>query len=48
MDSEKKSKDFRKSGIDSWAICDYRTYWQRSCDMESDDLEFWKKRYFRK
>ena len=38
----KKSKDFRKSGIDSWDICDYRTYWQRSCDMESDDLEFWK------
>lgn len=38
MDSEKKSKDFRKSGIDSWDICDYRTYWQRRKLTSSSDI----------
>lgn len=44
----RKSNDYRKSGMDSWEICDYRFFEPKIAGMSKEDLEHWKRYYFRK
>ena len=37
-----------KKGYDSWNICDYRFYEDCKAEFNVEDINFWKKWYFRK
>lgn len=43
-----KSNNYRKSGMDTWDICDYRFYEPKENNMSKEELEHWKRYYFRK
>lgn len=42
-----KSNEYRKIGK-QWNICDYRFYETKPADAAAEDLDWWKKFYFRK
>lgn len=44
----KKSNDYRKSGADSWDICDYRFYDEDTVNLSEEELDRWKKIFYRK
>lgn len=44
----KKSNDYRKSGIDTWDICDYRFYVQKSVKLSKEELDNWIRYFYRK
>ena len=37
-----------KKGYESWNICDYRFYEDCKAEFNVEDINFWKKWYFRK
>ena len=37
-----------KKGYESWNICDYRFYEDCKAEFNVEDMNFWKKWYFRK
>lgn len=43
----RKSNEYRKIG-ESWDICDYRFYEAKPDDAMGEELNYWKKLYFRK
>ena len=43
----RKSNEYRKI-YESWDICDYRFYQRKPDDAQSEELEHWKRYYYRK
>ena len=48
IEQRKKSNDYRKNGMESWDICDYRFYRPKSINMTEEELYTWKKYFYRK
>lgn len=43
-----KSNNYKKCGMDTWDICDYRFFEPKKKNMSKEELEHWKRYYFRK
>lgn len=48
LEYRKKSNDYKKGGVNSWDICDYRFFVPKTVDMSKEDVEHWNKYYYRK
>ena len=46
--SKKRGKKIAKKVYESWNICDYRFYEDCKAEFNVEDMNFWKKWYFRK
>jgi len=47
-DQRKKSNDYKKSGIDTWDICDYRFFAQNTEGLSDEEIDNWRRYFYRK